>query len=1100
MDFTLGFLNVSPYINQPNHLYGWLGWLIFASLLVWAIYRFWDKDFKPERFSIKWLIFLFLLVPFTTFLFGFSFPAQFAAPIPGIPGESNTPVVLLFSAVPWMLAAGMVGPFYALLIALIQGLFRSVWFSHNMFTILETISVAFLFLLMVNQRFRTRIYHFLRKPFFAACVVCVGLFFFTIISTLCTVQGSIAVRIDYFLTRGWWGFLARCFELLIAACVIELVRRVKPELWIKPKPLIPSLSEISIQWKFNRTTILVGIAFFLSVFMIDWLAAGYMAGRLIENSLKSNAKIISQSIPYFLETGQNLAMNLAKTSLFRDTPDKTREQLAIGMRMVPYFRQLYLFDENGNPVTGFPQKNFELIQPSLEEKAAVKLALRGVPVQTYVIQPLPNETSAQVSILAAITDGDGTIKGVLLGRTDFESNPFTQPVIEALESIKEPMKGEGIILDENNRILYHSIHKNLVMTQYVTDSIPSEGISDDISEDGTRRSVYVQTIVGRPWKVVLTVPAEIAQMQAIMISIPLIGLLGVFFIFMTVFMWVGLNSITSSLKNLAHESSLIAQGDLKRPLKIAGEDEVGQLSDAMEKMRIRLDARMEELNRLLRVSASAASSLEINNAIQPILQAALTGGVCSARIALVRDYSFEKIDSNLSCYGTGEESNLYSYLDEQLFEVVRMKGKLVISNTNRYRLFNFAQAMGRPGSVFAVPLGKNDEYMGVLWLAYSTPHIFSQEEVAFFETLAGLATLTVANARLYASAEIGRQRLEAVINSTPEPVMVFDENLRLLLFNPESILAGILSNPKAGQNLEEFIPMPELREAIKRGGEGKLISREITMKSGKVYYVLVSPVVSEGRFVGKVCLLQDVTRFKESDSIKSDFVSLVSHDLRHPLSLVLGYARMLPVVGEMNEQQKDYNQKIINGVETMGKLVSSLLDLGRVETGIGLQVVKLSLTEVIEKVTASLQPQVVQKNLTIEYQDGLKESFINPMIIEGDADLLRQAVLNLVENAVIFNPMNGTVRLDLVDKGETVLFSVEDTGIGIAPLDLPHVFEKFYRSERQDSRKPRGIGLGLAIVKSIIEWHGGRADVYSTLGKGSTFFFEIPKKQTPRLN
>jgi signal transduction histidine kinase/HAMP domain-containing protein len=1100
MNFILSFLNVSPYINQPNHLYGWLGWFVFFCLLIWGIYRFWNKDFKAERFSIKWLIFLFLLVPITTFLFGLSFPDQFAAPLPGIPDENNIPVVLLFSAVPWMLAVGMVGPFYALLIALLQGLFRAIWFSHNLFTILETISVAFLFIWMVNQRFRTRIYHSLRKPLFAACVVCVGLFFLTIFSTLCTVQGSIAVRIDYFLTRSWWGMLARWFELLLAGGIVELVRLYKPEFWIKPKPLIPSPSEISIQWKFNRTTIMVGIAFFLSVFIIDWLAAGYMAGRLIENSLESNAKIISQSIPYFLETGQNLAMNLAKMSLFKDSPDKTREQLAVGMRMVPYFRQLFLFDENGEPVTGFPQKNFELIQPTVEEKAAIKLALRGVPVQTYVIHPLPNETSAQVSILAAIANDSGEIKGVLLGRTDFESNPFTQPVIEALESIKEPMKGEGIILDENNRILYHSIHKNLVMTEYVTDPMPSEGMSDNLSEDGTRRSVYVQTIVGRPWKVVLTVPAEIAQMQAIMISIPLIGLLGVIFVFMVVSMWAGLNSITGSMKNLAQESALIAQGDLKRPLKVVGEDEVGQLSEAMEEMRIRLDARMEELNRLLSVSASAASSLQVNNAVQPILQAALTGGVCSARIVLVRDYSFEKIDSNLSCYGTGESSNLYSYLDEQLFEVVRMKGKLVISNTNRYRLFNFAQALGRPGSVFAVPLGKNDEYMGVLWLAHQTPHIYSQEEDRFIETLAGLATLTIANARLFASADIGRQRLEAVINSTPEPVMVFDENLRLLLFNPEAILAGILSNPKAGQHLEEFIPMPELREAIKQGGEGKLISREINLKNGRVYYVLVSPVVSEGRFVGKVCLLQDVTRFKESDSIKSDFVALVSHDLRHPLSLVLGYARMLPVVGEMNEQQKDYNQKIITGLETMGKLVSSLLDLGRVETGIGLQIVKLSMTEVIEKVVAALQPQVVQKNLTIEYLEGMKESFINPLIIEGDADLLRQAVLNLVENAVTFTTMGGKIKLNLINKGDTVFFSVEDTGIGIAPLDLPHVFEKFYRSERQESRKPRGIGLGLAIVKSIVEWHGGRADVDSTLGKGSTFYFEIPKKQTPRLN
>ena len=116
-------------------------------------------------------------------------------------------------------------------------------------------------------------------------------------------------------------------------------------------------------------------------------------------------------------------------------------------------------------------------------------------------------------------------------------------------------------------------------------------------------------------------------------------------------------------------------------------------------------------------------------------------------------------------------------------------------------------------------------------------------------------------------------------------------------------------------------------------------------------------------------------------------------------------------------------------------------------------------------------------------------------LIEADLALLQQAIYNLVENAIKYTPANGRVSARLIIQGDSILFEVQDTGIGIAPADMPRLFEKFYRGSQREAREQKGTGLGLAIVKSITEKHGGKVWVESELGKGSTFYLQVPLKQ-----
>jgi signal transduction histidine kinase len=204
-----------------------------------------------------------------------------------------------------------------------------------------------------------------------------------------------------------------------------------------------------------------------------------------------------------------------------------------------------------------------------------------------------------------------------------------------------------------------------------------------------------------------------------------------------------------------------------------------------------------------------------------------------------------------------------------------------------------------------------------------------------------------------------------------------------------------------------------------------------------------------------------------------------------------GYATMLEMVGELNEQQQGYVKKIISGVENMSRLVNNLLDLGRIDLGVGLQVEHVTVLDIIERVTSALQLQANQKNIQLSVE--LSKDM--PNAVEADQALLHQAVYNLVENAIKYTPDNGRVTVRTSSQPGFLIFSVEDSGIGIPADDLPRLFEKFYRGKQREARAQHGSGLGLAIVHSIAESHGGRVWVDSVVGKGSTFHLQIPISQ-----
>jgi PAS domain S-box-containing protein len=1094
MQFVFSLFDGSqPGLILPNQLFGWLGWFAILAALGWGIRTWWEN---PNLLRNRWWLVLILLVaaPLSASFIGIRLPGEMR-PMPNTPLEFEPPAMMLFASLPWVLAGGMLGPLAAVLTGLVGGAVVGIYSTHSPFTPFEIAGLALLFSVAVRQNYRTLFYKFLRHPIGAVLIVLVAYTPILIWGALFSTNDTLAVRLDYALTQVWLVLAARSGELIIAGLVAEGLYLSKLPIWGRRQPLIPSPSESNIQARFFYGTVpLVGLLV-LSLVVGDWLVAGQAAELMIEQRLSSTASVAAESLPYFTETGQNLILTFATPDLLELPADQLKDVLTKRLRSVPYFRQLFLFDKDGTSLTGFPETDFEVIQPTEEERVGIGLAIKGVTTQVYIVKPLPNETSAQVSFLAAIRDANGLVLGVLLGRTDLNSNPFTQPVIQALSNMEE-LDGQGMILSETGLILHHPVSTE-ILKQYSGKIEKAPYFRVETAPNNTRQYVSFHPITGRPWAIVLTVPTRVAQEMALRIAIPLLVMLFIFATIAFIFLRLSLRAVTSSLQLLAQEAAFISQGQLDHALQVKGVDEVGRLSADFEQMRISLKARLEELNSLLRVSQGVAANLEISEAVRPILQAALVGEVCAVRVAFVRDVTLDTNEHGLAAFGLGPAAQLYAPFDQQLFDLGRQQELVNLSNVSRTRRLQINPGAPHPGALIALAIRNESRYYGVLWVAYDRPHNFSEEEIRFLSTLAGEASLAATSARLYATAEIGRQRLEAVLASTPEPVLVIDEQARLLLLNPAAAqVTGLIITAVEGKPIQEAIGPQELVRLLTAQVNERISSREINLPNGKIYYASVSPVVAEGSAVGKVCILRDITHFKELEQLKSDFVATVSHDLRSPLTLMRGYATMLQMVGDLNEQQKGYVRKIVSGVENMTRLVSNLLDLGRIETGIGLQIDKVSLKEIIDEVINSLQLQATQKDIRLTQEiTGSNKRFE----VEADRALIQQAMYNLVENAIKYTPVGGQVKVRIEDRVKLMLVEVHDTGIGIAPLDLPHLFEKFYRSGRREAYQQRGTGLGLAIVKSIAERHMGRVWVDSQLGKGSVFSLEMPIEQPQKI-
>ncbi|MFT3890397.1 MAG: ATP-binding protein [Anaerolineales bacterium] len=1085
MQFITKLFDDLAYLN-PIQIAGWLVWLGFAGLLAVALMNW--RGYHPAWNQRSWgiLAALLFLTPLTALFLGVKFSTGSTLPVPGMPEEASGSTMMLFSAIPWTLAGGLLGPFAAAGVGMLSGLLRGVWDTHSLFSVVDLGLMAVLFSVANRQRYRTPIFRALRMPLVSALALIVPHAIFFVLSSLFTVTSSATMteRLDYALSNVGMVSLAFGGEMLLAGLFAQVIALVFKSHWGELGMLQPSPAEKSIETRFISGTGTVISLLLVTLLLGDWIVAGAKARDLLHDRLESTAHTAAQSVPFFLETGQNLASRLAADSELSETADSELPvYLSERIQSIPYFNQLIVFDTASvSLVASYPPEM--PVQLTQQEEAGLQFIQQGVPNQVYAIPPLQTGEAARISFFAAIP---GTTR-VLVARTDLESNPYTRALIENLNSMQE-LNGAGLLVDDQGTILYHP-QTDQIMSSYTGQRSDTPSFFDETASIGTRQLVYYQPVTGHPWAVVLTIPAQETQQVAIDIAFPISLMIILLGLVALISLRLSLRTVTGSLQNLAAETKHIAQGKFDRPLTTDGVDELADLRRAFEQMRVSLQGRLDELNRLLSASQGVASSLTLKDALQPVLEAVVASGASAARIILVRDMLPSPVETPHR-FSHGPEKDLYMHLDQQVLSLAEQQDKVVMAVISRTRL-TLDPGLPHPKSLIAIALRHENKYYGVLWAAYREQHIFNESDLRFMSTLASQSSLAVANISLFMKVEVSRRQLEAILDSTPDPVLVTDASDRLILANPAAVYVfNVVIRRGERSDLERTIQIKELNELLTASSSERR-SAEIRMPDGKTYLAMASPMSADGKTVGRVCILRDVTQLKEIDTLKSDFVSTVSHDLRSPLTLMRGYATMLEMAGTLNDQQKNYVKMIVQGVDNMAKLVNNLLDLGRIDFGVGLQLENIPVLDIIERVTGALQLQAKQKSILL----GVEIPKNLPHAIEADQALLHQALYNLVENALKYTPDGGEVTIDLQADDSCLTFAVKDSGIGIPATDLPRLFEKFYRGTNREALAKRGTGLGLAIVKSIAERHRGKVWVESELGKGSTFHLQVPLVQT----
>jgi two-component system phosphate regulon sensor histidine kinase PhoR len=346
---------------------------------------------------------------------------------------------------------------------------------------------------------------------------------------------------------------------------------------------------------------------------------------------------------------------------------------------------------------------------------------------------------------------------------------------------------------------------------------------------------------------------------------------------------------------------------------------------------------------------------------------------------------------------------------------------------------------------------------------------------------------------------VERERLEAILRGMVEGVVVTDLSGHVVLLNARA--RELLDLPPeldpTGRPLIELVRDPGLAELPRELGSGPAtLTRDLALAGGNGPSLHVNGArltAGDGTPFGFVLVLHDVSELRRLETVRRDFVANVSHELRTPLTAIKGYAEtLLGPAGDDRETASRFLQVIDRHSERLGRLIDDLLTLSDLEFGrTPIRRRPLAVEPAVDDVVQILGERAAQRGVTLTTE-------VAPAtpLVDADGDQLRQVLINLVDNAVKHTPAGGEVRIRAHATDGTgppaVEVSVADTGVGIPSRDLPRLTERFFRVDKARSRELGGTGLGLAIVKHIVQAHGGRLTIESTLGQGTTVRVTLP--------
>lgn len=870
--------------------------------------------------------------------------------------------------------------------------------------------------------------------------------------------------------------------------MFNLLQSRKPFAWLRNAT---NLTEFKLRQQALYTMFpLAALSILISVGTLAYVS--YRAAtRIVLDQMRRDAENVAASFPFFIQTGRTLLINLADELAQDQEPAQWQQTLADGVTTAPFFDQITFVARDGNVLPSSP----DIPKPSEQESQRAALAITSDMPSEITWYENPTTGNAALSFIIPVKDSQtGESIGALIGRSFLDNNPAVDPVLSLLQE-RIIGDGEGFIVDDTGSIILYPAHPELQQSAFTLDHAKPYIIPGYINafrqtaQHGERQLLYLLPISGfTELSVVIVVPQKVAADLAFQIAFPtLIILIALNTVIVAALLWL-MHRITLPLDSLVKSAEMIRDGQLDRPVHVQGSSEIKELGNSFEEMRLRLKRRLVEMERLLTVSRNVSSSLQLFRAIPPILSSVLDITEASGvRIVLKGSAS-----RNLHSYAGGDIAAAMAALDATLLDLTEQQGALVVSQISRTTgIIDIKTVPPRIQAFAAFPLRSEQAFLGILWLAYESEHIFEESELAFLSALSLQSAVAIANARLFAIASERSRELETVLASTRDGMIVTDNDGRILLVNPAAEeYFDIHFETVHGKRASEVITIRELSDVLENL-QAPAIEIELPVRNGKVLLANTSTMINGNTIMGRVAVLRDITTLKELDTIKTVFLRMVSHDLRSPLTYMRGYVSMIPLVGDLNERQVESLAKITSGIEHIAQMTMRLTHLSRLQFGqeVELELALVDVDETVREVAKELETQRKQKDITLHIEIEEKLPFLL-----ADAMLYRQAISNLVINGIKYTPEGGTVRVRAHKGSDTLTVSVIDTGPGIREEDQERLFEAFYRVPQREGDPPRptGSGLGLALVRAIAEAHEGTVKCQSEFGSGSTFSLTLP--------
>lgn len=319
---------------------------------------------------------------------------------------------------------------------------------------------------------------------------------------------------------------------------------------------------------------------------------------------------------------------------------------------------------------------------------------------------------------------------------------------------------------------------------------------------------------------------------------------------------------------------------------------------------------------------------------------------------------------------------------------------------------------------------------------------------------------------------------EQITSSMNEGLILLDNNGKILNMNKSAMRIFSCDADKIGKDFLTVDRSAEMRRAVNEAQNGKH-SEFKAERNGNEYQLDISCIKSEDRILGAVILAFDISDRVFAERNRQEFTANVTHELKTPLQSIIGSAELLENGLVKPEDTKRFIGNIKKESVRLVALINDIIRLSQLDENLEAAAEEIDLTEIAKEVTEVLSSSAQKKNVTVTVEG-------EPCIISGVRSYIYEIIYNLCDNAVRYNTENGKVTVHIGKENGHCVLSVSDTGIGIPPEHRSRIFERFYRVDKSHSKETGGTGLGLSIVKHAVSYHGGKIELQSAVGKGTT--------------